>query len=369
MLSRIAPLWRHLVLAALAVVTASPRPAGAEARPGTVVEGAIDSQALRGNLLGDSPRRPVQVYLPPSYNREPQRRYPVVYLLHGYQGNAGQWMAGGAEWNVRDAVDRVVAAGKAREMIVVMPDAHNRLGGSFYTDSVATGNWEQLLCRELVGHVDRKYRTLAHPACRGIAGHSMGGYGAILLAMKHPETFGAVYGLSPAVLGWGGDLSAENPEWDTALSLRTLADFDAAGQSHYIAQAFVAMAAAWSPDPDRPPFFGNLPLSGQGAARQRREGAWARWSANMPVYMADQYRANLARLRGIAFDVGRQDPFTHIPLSCRAFARALARNRIAHTFEEYEGDHNDHVPGRLEAKMLPFFSRVLASEIPPAPHP
>jgi S-formylglutathione hydrolase FrmB len=195
----------------------------------------------------------------------------------------------------------------------------------------------------------------------------MGGYGAILLAMKHPETFGAVYALSPAVLGWGGDLTTDNPAWDTTLSFRTAADFDKAQGKHYVAQAFVALAAAWSPNPDRPPFYGDYPVRGSGPGRKRDEAACARWSANMPVYMLDQYRSNLARLRGIAFDVGKQDQFPHIPLTCRAFHRALERNRIAHTFEEYEGGHDDRVPERIATKMIPFFTRVLAAEGPPAP--
>ncbi len=356
--------WRSAYLVVLAFVAV--RSAAAEARPGGIVEDVVESRALRGNLLGDSPRRGVRVYLPPGYVHQPARRYPVVFLLHGYQGSGKQWTAD-EEWNLRDVMDRLIAAGKAREMIVVMPDVRNRLGGSFYTDSVATGNWEQFLCRELVGHVDRKYRTLARAESRGVAGHSMGGYGAIVLAMKHPETFGAVYALSPAVLGWGGDLTTDNPAWDTTLSFRTAADFDTAQGKHYVAQAFVALAAAWSPNPDRPPFFGDYPVTGRGTGRKRDEAACARWSANMPVYMADQYRTNLARLRGIAFDVGKRDPFPHIPLTCRAFSRALERNHIAHTFEQYDGDHNDRVPGRIETKVVPFFSRALAAEGPPAP--
>jgi S-formylglutathione hydrolase FrmB len=357
---------RFACLLGLVLIAVAPAPA-AEFRPGAVVEDAVDSRALRGNLFGDSPRRTVFVYLPPGYAKQPERRYPVVFLLHGYQGNGKQWL-GGAEWDLREVMDRLIAAGKSREVLVVMPDVKSRLGGSFYTDSVAAGNWDEFLSRELVAHVDRKYRTLARPASRGVAGHSMGGYGAILLAMKHPETFGAAYAHSPAVLGWGGDLTTDNPAWDTTLSFGTAADFDKAQGQHYVAQAFVALGAAWSPNPSRPPFFADYPVTGAGAGRKRDEATCARWSANMPVYMADQYRANLARLRGIAFDVGKQDQFPHIPLTCRAFARALARNGVAHTFEEYEGDHNNRVPERIESKLVPFFSRVLAADAPPAPN-
>ncbi len=365
---QLTPFRQPLCLAlCLAACAASPRPAQADARPGALVEDSVQSHALEGNLLGDSARRPVQIYLPPGYREHPERRYPVVFLLHGYLGSYKQWTEGGEGWNIANVLDKLIASDKTREMIVVMPDARNRLGGSFYTNSVATGNWEDYLCRELVGHVDGHYRTLARPESRGIAGHSMGGYGAILLAMKHPETFGAVYAQSPAVLGWGGDLSRDNPAWEATFSFRTLADFDRASESDYIAKAFVAMAAAWSPDPGKPPFYGDYPVSGRGPDRKWQEGARARWSANMPVYLADQYRSGLARLRAIAFDVGSRDQFSHIPVTCRAFASALKRNRIPYTFEEYDGDHNDQVPARIVTKVLPFFSRALAGETPPRP--
>jgi S-formylglutathione hydrolase FrmB len=336
----------------------------AVARQGSIVEDVVPSPALRGNLVGDSTRRPVQVYLPPSYPRETARRYPVVYLLHGFQGSYQQWMAGGKVWNIRDAMDGLIAAGKVREMILVMPDARNKYGGSFYTNSPTTGNWEDFLADDLVSFIDKKYRTLARSSSRGIAGHSMGGYGALRLAMKHPDTFGAVYGLSAACLGWGGDLSTENPEWDKTLGLGDFADLKPGEGKSYMAQAYLALAAAWSPNPDKTPLLVDLPVSGLGRERKRVEDVCARWSANMPVAMVDQYRSNLARLRGIAFDVGSRDQFSHIPLSNRDFARALRRNGIAHTFEEHDGDHNSRAAERMETRLLPFFSRVVTFGAP-----
>ncbi len=297
--------------------------------------------------------------MPQSYAGEASRRYPVVYLLHGYQGSYKQWMAGVPEWNIRDALDKLSAAGKVREMIVVMPDARTRYGGSFYTNSPTTGNWEDFLARDLVGFIDNKYRTLPRPASRGIAGHSMGGYGATRLAMKHPDTFGAVYGLSAACLGWGGDLTTADPAWDQALTFKRFDDLQPGESRPYLAQAFVALAAAWSANPEKPPFFADFPVEGLGRERRPREDVCARWSANMPVALADQYRSNLARLRGIAFDVGWRDEFPHILLTNLEFSRALRRNGITHTFEEHEGDHNSRAAERMETKLFPFFSRVL----------
>jgi S-formylglutathione hydrolase len=83
-----------------------------------------------------------------------------------------------------------------------MPDGSNAFGNSMWTNSVTTGNWEDYIALDLVEYIDKKYRTDARSASRGIAGHSSGGYGAIKLAMKHPQVFGAVYALSACCLGW-----------------------------------------------------------------------------------------------------------------------------------------------------------------------
>ena len=132
-------------------------------------------------------------------------------------------------------------------------------------------------------------------------------------------------------------------------------------QQKELTARYVALAAAWSPNPAAGPFFADLPVARRGGGYERVGAVEARWSANMPVAMVDQYRTNLRRLRGLAFDVGKRDQFTHIPPTNRAFSAALRRNGIGHTFEEYDGDHNERVPDRIEEKLLPFFSRVLES--------
>jgi S-formylglutathione hydrolase FrmB len=183
----------------------------AQQEEGRIVEETFQSDALKGNLLNDATERQLYVYLPPGYQKSRARRYPVVYLLHGYGSSYRQWMAGGEKWNIRDVIDRSIKGGKVRAMIVVMPDGSNKYGGSFYTNSVTNGNWEDYLTKDLTAFIDEKYRTLRQSASRGIAGHSMGGYGAIKTGMKHPETYGAVYGLSACCLGWGSDLASGNP--------------------------------------------------------------------------------------------------------------------------------------------------------------
>ena len=105
-------------------------------------------------------------------------------------------------------------------MIVVMPNARNAFDGSFYTNSPVTGNWEQFIVRDLVNYVDHKYRTLRTRKARGLAGHSMGGYGALRIGMRHPETFSAVYALSAYGLAFTDSVErAYDKNWRTAMTL------------------------------------------------------------------------------------------------------------------------------------------------------
>lgn len=158
--------------------------------------------SLEGNLVGDPPKRNVMIYLPPGYEQQTKMRYPVIYLLHGFNGygvgNKG-WIREGGGFNV-EAISRLITEKKISPMIIVLPDGSNRYGGSFYTNSITTGNWEDYIVREIVTFIDKRYRTLSKAESRGIAGHSMGGYGALKLAMKHPDVFGAVYATATCCL-------------------------------------------------------------------------------------------------------------------------------------------------------------------------
>lgn len=137
---------------------------------GKIIEETVHSVALEGNLLGDSPDRRVSIYLPAGYENSTSR-YPVVYLLHGYPDTDQAWTSGVDYKPAIPAImNRAVAAGKIRAMIIVMPNNLNKLGGSFYTNSVTTGNWEDFVTRDLVTYIDSKYRTLSKPTGRGNPG-------------------------------------------------------------------------------------------------------------------------------------------------------------------------------------------------------
>ena len=328
------------------------------ARAGTLVTVTIHSPALEGNKLGDPADQEVLIYLPPSYSSAPDRRFPVFYLLHGYTGVPEAWTLG---MKLPEIMDRLIASGAAREMIVVMPNGKNKYLGSMYSNSSVSGNWEDYIVRDVVNYVDGHYRTLARPGSRGIAGHSMGGYGALMLAMKHPDVFSAVYALSPCCTVMKAELSAANPVWHAAIAAQRNSTFYAApqGPEQFFTDAFKAQAVAWAPNPADPPLYGEMAYREEGGTLVMNGPAFKQWDDHTPVTAAPNYKSNLLQLRAITIDYGLQDQFAHIRLGARLLSDELAEMGVPHTLATYTGDHGDHVRERFENFVVPFFSRVL----------
>jgi S-formylglutathione hydrolase FrmB len=284
-------------------------------------------------------------------------------LLHGFTGDIDSFVSGYQGMQLGRTLDEHVSRGTLREMIVVVPSGRNGYFGSFYANSPVTGRWEDLFARDLVTWVDEHYRTVKAPESRGIAGHSMGGYGAIMLAMKHPDVFSALYALSPCCVALEGDTGPDNPAWRIALKLTARDQVHAKPTSFedFFATAFVAMSAALSPNPAKPPLFVDLPFKAQQRSIVPNEEAYAKWRANMPLYVVEQYRTNLLKLRGIFLDYGTLEEFSHIRSGTRALSEELAKRGIPHTFEVYgDGTHESRIRQRIETRLLRFFSEVLA---------
>src|SRR5690349_12657791 len=182
-------------LPAWSQMTTEVPPVVAGAKPAVVERIKVHGAALEGNLEGNAVDRDVLVYLPPGY-REGKRRYPVVYALHGYSIGAEQWSG---EIHVPQTLEGAFATGTP-EMIVVLPDSKTVHNGSMYSSSITTGDFENFVAHDLVAHIDAHYRTLARRESRGLAGHSMGGYGATRIGLKHADVFGSLYIMSPCCL-------------------------------------------------------------------------------------------------------------------------------------------------------------------------
>ena len=336
------------VAVAMVALAAAGLHAQAKAAPhtGTVEHIKVHGKALEGNLEGDSPDRDVTVYLPPSYATERARRYPVVYLLHGYGGTDGNWT--GRQLNLPEIADKLFAAGIVREMIVVMPNAFSLHKGSMYSNSATTGDWETYVARDLVVYVDGHYRTIPERMSRGLAGASMGGYGAIRIGMKRPDVFSSLYLLSACCL-----TPQLTPRPEAMAAAEAIRSREQAEKAERGPSVTLASAAAWSPNPANPPLFLDLPMK-DGKVRPE---IVAKWAANAPLAMIDQYVPNLKAYRAIGMDIGTKDGLL---AANKELDLAMTRFGVVHGYEEYNGDHTNRRAERVETRMLPFFSNALS---------
>ncbi len=314
----------------------------------------VAAPALRKNLIGDPDHREVTVYLPPGYSAQTEKRYPVIFLLHGFGADHRQFMNGQYQnFNVRISMDSLIRAGAVSPMIVVMPNGRTFFGGSFFINSPVTGAWEDFIVRDLVAHVDGKYRTKRTRKSRGIAGHSMGGFGALRIAMRHPDKFSAVYAMSPCCLA-SMDAPERTAGWKAAVGLTRREDYQAAG---FTAHLLYGLAAAYSPNIGKPPLFADLPYRLDSGMLVPVPSVAEKWKMG-PLAMASSHLGALRRL-AIAFDAGDADGLTDIPPNVRALDSLLTSQGIPHVAEVYEGNHGNRVRARFETRVFPFLSRSL----------
>jgi enterochelin esterase-like enzyme len=320
-------------------------PVVAGAKPVTVERVKIHGAALEGNLEGDAVDRETFVFLPPSYGKEKTRRYPVVYALHGYSIGAQQWTH---EIHVPQTIEGAFAQG-AGEMIVVLPDSKTAHNGSMYSSSVTTGDFERFISHDVVAYVDAHYRTIPDRTSRGLVGHSMGGYGAARIGMKHPDVFDGLYIMSPCCLSARGTGPASADLEKAVEGMKTPSD---SASLSFFPRAQLASAAAWSPDPKNPPLYLDLPTKGG----VPDPDVLAKWAANAPLAFVDQYIGSLRRYRAIAIDVGDQD---RLRVDAAKLHEVLDTYGIANTFEVYEGTHTSRVADRFQNHVLKFFGQNL----------
>ena len=309
---------------------------------GTVIIETIASQVLRGNPLGDPFVRRVPIYVPPDYYTSEQR-YPVVFVLTGFTGR-GMMLLNDAAWDetLPQRMDRLIAEGKVQPMILVMPDCFTRLGGSQYINSSAVGQYEDHVVKELVAYVDENYRTIADRDHRAVVGKSSGGYGSIILAMRHADVFGLMASHS-------GDLYFEYCyKQDIVGAIGALKKFSGLekfindiptirprGKDFNVLANTVAMSACYSPNPSSPHGF-DLPFNPE--TGELREGVWERWLEWDPVHIIDTHLDALKSLRLIYLDAGLRDEF-NLQYGARIFAQRLKERGISVVHEEFDDGH------------------------------
>ena len=334
---------------------------------GKLIRREFTAASLQNNKAGEDPLRHLTVYLPPDYEKN-LRRYPVVYVLHGYGGTDSVMM--GVWINFKKLLDEAIKTGKMRPMIVVAPNSTTKLQGSFYTNSPVTGNWADYVAKDVVQYMDKNFRTIPDRKSRGLCGHSMGGNGALKLGMLFADTFSVVYALSPAVLDWHGDFSLSSRGFKRISKLKNEkaivkalnesgenGDFDT-----FFAAVLTAMARVYSPNIANKELLADFPVTYAGDSAVYHPAVISEWEKQFPFHMIDHYLPQLRSLTALKLDWGRNEEFSHIPFTSLQFSKKLEAYRIKHFAEEYIGDHGnmlDGFDGRIFNELLPFFSTYL----------
>jgi S-formylglutathione hydrolase FrmB len=313
---------------------------------GQLEEHVIDSELLRDNPLGDPHERPLWVYLPPGYDDDPARRYPVVYVIQGYTGYLTMWRNRVPfRQPFPETADAVFARAQAPPALVVYVDAWTSYGGSQFVDSPGTGRYHSYLCDEVVPWVDGRYRTQAEPAHRAIMGKSSGGFGAMITPMLRPDLFGAL-------ATHAGDTLYELSYLSSfAKAARLLRDYSAdiwrwweefrsrvafTKEADVVLLEVLGVAACFSAHED-----GSVELPFDPRTGAVRDEVWQRWLDWDPVRMVPRYAAALRSLRAIWIDAGTRDEY-NLDLGAEAFRGALREIGVADDvirFELFDGGH------------------------------
>jgi hypothetical protein len=326
----------------------------------------VRSDVLRYNPLGDPADRPIRVYLPPAYEQEPDRRFPVVYLFQGMTGQVDMWNNRSAfRPNVPELVDGLFAGDDAPPpALVVFVDCWTSFGGSQYLDSPGTGRYHTYLCEEVVPWVDTTYRTLGGREHRAIAGKSSGGYGAMVTPMLRPDLVAALATHSGDALfevcyqpEFGPCARTLRDEYDGSwerfwADFRSRPAFTKKGDDVLVNE--IAMAACYSTDAD-----GTLHLPFEATTGELVPAVWERWLALDPVRMARTAdgAAALRGLRAAWIDAGTRDEY-HLDLGAEAFRRAVvAAGGPEPSIELFDAGH-----GSIEYRY-PMAIRYLAERI------
>jgi S-formylglutathione hydrolase FrmB len=332
----------------------------ASAQKGTVKIDTIYSEALSKNVTNESIKRPFSIYLPPSYTSS-NKRYPVLYLLHGTGDNHLNFVSDKTKFtNIQSLMDTGIASKRFGEMIIVMPNENTNWGGSYYVNSSSTGNWDDFTTRELTSYVDANYRTINKATSRAIAGHSMGGYGAFLLAMKHPDVFSVTYSMNGGFLSFDAEFVPENPILKKFIEATTIQELLAT--QNMVAIGLLGTSQAFSPNPTKPPFFADKPYIIQDGKLVPNPLAYDRWLASNVITMTDKYKKNLLKLKAIKFDVSNKEDFKLLELNNNLLSKKLTALNVPHQFEQYDGDHRNKLwglQGRIYNEVLTFVFKNL----------
>lgn len=315
---------------------------------GSVVRLRHESEVLKGNPLGDPHVRDIYVYLPPGYS-DTDERYPSVYCLTGFTGRGRMLLNDNAFTpNLAERMDKLIAAGTIRPMIAVMPNCFTWYGGSQYINSTATGRYEDHLSEEIVAAVDASFRTKDNRNDRAVMGKSSGGYGSLIMGLRHADVFGLACSTA-------GDAYFEHcypmdfakafriVKGDPIGFMRKFWSKEKQGRDDHAALNTIGMAACYSPDGES---F-DMPFDLE--TGEIRQDVWKRWLEHDPVRLAEKHAENLKSLKLLYIDAGTRDEFA-LDIGARILSRKLSGLGIDHIHEEFDDGHF-HISYRYDRSL------------------
>ncbi len=352
---------------------------------GQLIDTIIPAPSLKGNLINTADKQPIAIYLPPSYNKT-DKKYPVVYYLPGFGSFIRYYTFYGAfqGFRLKESMDELINSGKIKEMIVVMPNSVNYFAGHFYVNSPVSGNWDNFIVKDLLNFMDDNYRTINNRESRGIAGHSMGGFGALNLAMLHSDIFSMTYAISPGIFDEKGlskhkpltDENIVNAFLDKQEELQTMDKGNALASTisyiydkliinqDYITAFCYAYGTAFSPNPNGHPPYINYMYKKKGDKlvvieknRKNYENGYGNFKEKVT-----KYEKNFKSLKSITIDCGSNDNYAWIPEGCLYLSKLFKEKEIKHNYSEHEGTHSGRLNERITEHMFPLFSKELKFE-------
>ncbi|OHD23754.1 MAG: hypothetical protein A2086_11185 [Spirochaetes bacterium GWD1_27_9] len=284
----------------------------------------INAPSLANNIVNESATQAIAVYLPPSYKLNTTQTYPVIYFLPGFSNTVDNFLSSSFV-SLKQSMDNLITKNTIKEAILVIVNGKNIYGGSFYTNSDVTGNWDDFVSKDVINYIDTNYRTIKKANSRAICGHSMGGSGAITIGMKHSDIFGLVYALSPGLFDTNG-LNDALTTWDS-----------------YFMNAY---GRAFAPNLAK-----NPPYDDVNANRVKWESGFGNLTEKISTY-----KTNLNSLKLLTVEYGFYDYYSWIPKGCVYFNSLLTTNNIKNNLYKHNGDHESLLKSRIEQVMLPELS-------------
>ncbi|WP_299625312.1 alpha/beta hydrolase family protein [Pelagibius sp.] len=318
----------------------------------------LESERLRGNLLGDPHEREVAVYLPHGHDG---KGLPLLVDLVGFTAGGPahvNWKNFGE--NLPERLDRLIGSGAMPPVVVAFPDCFTRLGGNQYINSAAMGPWEEVLIEEIVPLVEGRFGC-GGDGRRGVFGKSSGGYGSIVHALRRSD-FWAAAACHSGDMGFELCYLGEFPSLLRALAKKGsiqqfITDFEAGPKwkGDDIHQLMtLAMCATYDPDPEA---FCGIRLPVDPETCEVIEARWQNWRRWDPINLADDHAANLKTLKALWIDCGDVDQYDLV-YGARRLHRKLTAAGVEHVYEEFPDNHSS-VDFRMD-RSLPYLAKALS---------